>query len=208
MTTSRLLALAALPPLTALGAAFTFPQNPAAVDATGRPLYVDDATLIHSIPALNGAGKRLRTCLTSMTLPQSGYIEFMPTVTGAHSASSNRLQCEAESAESITCTEPDDADRAVVFDADPSEYFRLGPNTDLDEALEIARAFRNESVDYGAGEKRFFATLPLREIAKKGTAFSVHFSDCGCHETIRVERQLVHGRWGVYAIGQPDGMCV
>src|SRR5690348_14928851 len=102
--------IAVLAPLTALCAEFTFPQDPAAVDANGRPLYVDDATLAATIPDLAAVGQRLGTCLTNMTWPHSGFIEFMPTVTGPHTALSNRLYCQAD-AESITCTEPNAAER-------------------------------------------------------------------------------------------------
>jgi hypothetical protein len=176
---------------------FSFHVDPAAMGAYDQPLYVDDATLKAAIPSLNGAGARLSTCINSMTFPASGYIEFTPTVTGMHSATSNRLLCALPDPENIEChAVPDDA-RRVAFDTDASRYFHLGGGIDLQEALEIVRAFEHGRVEIPDGSQPMVNGLPLREVARKGDHVQVGFGDCGCRREMSVTRRRVAGRWVV-----------
>jgi len=180
-------------------ASFTFKIDPTANDAREVPLYVDDATLTSVIPSLQQGDVRMTTCINRNVTPAQGYIEFAPTPTGPHRANANRLLCTVADPGHLDCSEQSEDERKVVFDEDPSTYFRLGNATDLDTALAIARAFDRGEVDFPDGNRSMVERLPPREIAAQGDHFLVSFGDCGCSREVEVTRRQVANRWIVSA---------
>ena len=178
---------------------FAFPIDPALGDR-----YVSDSALTAAFPALRGTPKRLSTCINSMIIPASGTIDFEPTVTGDHTALSNRLLCQIETLGHLTCETQAGERRAVVFDRSPNDYFVLAPHTDLQDALAIFRAFRDATVKFADNARPWIKDMPLREIARVGDVFEVGFNDCGCSNKLTVERRDKE----VVVTKALDGICI
>jgi hypothetical protein len=194
-------------PAAAAERSYEFPIDPNAKSFFGQPLYVDDATLKAAIPSLRAAGDRLSTCINSMFVPASGYIDFAPTVAGSltHWAIAHRLLCSANKT-TLTCTEPQKP-WSVAFDDDPAQFFEVGAGVDLQDALSIDRAFRSGEVQYPPGLSRHKG-LPLRRIKRDGSAYEVSFSDCGCNTRWSVELRRANRDAKVVAIKLLQDICV
>jgi len=199
-----LIALATLLPT---ATSFVLPFDPAAVDGEGRKLYVSDVAIRAAIPSFRDAGPRVGTCINSMFIPASGYIDLLPKITGVNRARLFRLDCSLGKDEKLTCSDSR-ADPNVVFDTDPRDYFWLKPDVELDVALQIYRGFRNSTVEYPSGKERWINGLPLRSIERQGDSYVAGFSDCGCSESWRVERRIVAGKPRIVAIEPLNGICV
>lgn len=170
-------------------ATYEFPIDPSAVGADGHPLYVGDAAIATAIPGYAQLGARIGSCMSGMTIPRMLYVAYQPTVTGAHTALSNTLECEqSEDRETLACR-PHMAASSVVFDVDAVHYFALGAGTDLENALEVYRAYRDGRIAFADPEQPHFKTLPVRQISTEGELFLIEIGDCGCSETLEVVRQ-------------------
>jgi hypothetical protein len=182
--------------------------DPAARGVDGRPLYVTDEQLRAKIPELGTFGERIETCMQGMTRPMSYYFTYPPTVTAPHKALTNSVLCEGNHGETDIRCRADIARNAVVFDADPSRYFTLGPNTDRDAAIEVFRAFNEERIVYSEEAKPWIKGLEVREITQEGSTFIVGKADCGCNEKVAIERRSEGTAVSFVAIKKLEGMCI
>src|SRR3954468_19906594 len=109
-----------------------------AVDASGKPLYVDDARIKARIPEVPVGGERLRACFNGEAEPPELWLTFGPTVTAPHTARVTYLACTFQSADALhdrrgtlTCKQARVA--TAGFDEDPARFFRV--EEDVDPAL-------------------------------------------------------------------------
>jgi len=186
---------------------FVLPLDPAAVDERGHKLYVSDAAIRAAIPSFKDAGPRIGTCINSMFIPASGYIDLMPKITGTHHARLFRLDCSLGKTNNVACSESR-ADPDVVFDTDPHEYLWLESGVELEVALDIYRAFRDKQVEFPPGKERWIKGLSLRSLKRQGDSYVAGFSDCGCNESWVVERRLAAGKSRIFAIKPGQAICI
>jgi hypothetical protein len=186
------------------------PLNPAAVDAKGAPLYVDDAVVRAKIPWLAGVGERLDMCMMS-SFPPSLSIVYRPTVTAPHHATTNVLRCDLEKPEnSLTCHRWSDS--SVIFDEDPNRNFRVEANTTIEDALAVFRAFEQHRISFPPGMRNPMASrdLPshIERIDKRGINFLIHFGSCGCGGSLTVERRTIGKESSFVVVKPPKDFCV
>ena len=183
----------------------TFKVDPKAPVGT----YVDDATLIAAFPSLEGAGKRLGTCINPMFIPASGYISFTPTVTGAHAALENRLNCTLMKPEELSCSDQPANERKVMFDKDPSLSFHVDPSVDADTAVAIARAFEEDAIVFPNERSRpIVKRLPFRDIRRAGNGYEVGSSDCGCTFIAIIEKRSVGAKLQFSVREVKQNLCI
>jgi len=181
--------------------------EPSARAVDGRPLYVTDEQIAARIPDL-GRRERIETCMQGMTQPMLYYFTYVPTVIAPHQALTNTVQCEGTRGEADLRCHADVSGNAVVFDADPRRYFSLGAGTDRDAAIEVFRAFNEGRIVYSEETKPSIKGLEVREITRQGPAFAVRKADCGCNESVVVERRGEGAAASFVAIRKLDGMCI
>lgn len=170
-------------------ATYRLPFDHSAVRPDGHPLYVSDAKIAAAIPGYAALGERIGSCLSGMTVPQMLQVVYPPTVTGPHAALSNALECElAEDGKTLACR-PQLAAAQVVFDVDPRHYFTLGAQTGLMDALDVYRAYREGGIAFADPGVPHFKSLPVSEISVEGDLFLIRTGDCGCSETLEIERK-------------------
>jgi hypothetical protein len=182
--------------------------DPSARDVDGRKLYISDDQLRAKIPALEDLGVRIETCVQSMTEPMSYNFTYAPTVTAPHEALTNGVQCEGSPDDRNVRCQADLWRTAVVFDGDPQYYFAFGPNTDRGAAMEVFRAFNQGRVVYSDETKPWIKGLKIREIAQQGSTFVVRKEDCGCTESVAIERRSEGGAVSFRLIRKPEGRCI
>src|SRR5262249_62370345 len=125
------------------------------------------------IPRFAEFGGRISTCLSGMTIPQQLFLSFTPTVTGPHQALSNTIDCDkADDADLLTCRAHVE-ERSVIFDDDPTKFFEIDANIDIEDALAVYRAFRDGQVSFPDDTGPHFKTLSIRGISRDRDRFLI-----------------------------------
>ncbi|GEM_PF-3721257 len=186
---------------------YTFAVDHAAVAANGNPLFLDDAKVAAAVAELAHVGARIDTCRVGAAFPNLLDVTYAPTLTGPHTAKANRLACEFDGEEKLVCRTSGSDD--VAFDQDASQFFRLGKATELDDALQIFRAYRSSEIHFP--EKMKFPNVrdsKIVDISRQEKYFIISTADCGCGERLEVERRTAGNTSSVVAVKVLSSICI
>ena len=187
---------------------YTFTVDRSAKGPDGYPLYITDAEIVAKIPRFSGLGTRIDTCMQGLTIPEWLHVNFPPTISGPHTALSNALNCEKPHDSGEFSCHASLADAQVIFDQDSTQYFTLGPATNMDDALEIFRAYRDGQIEFTTETQPWIQRLKIREISADGKYFRIRKGDCGCSEELKVERRETGGKTSIVAVEKVSAVCI
>jgi hypothetical protein len=176
--------------------------------ADGQATYVSDEQLREKIPELADIGERIDTCVQGMKVPMSYIFTYAPTVFAPHQALTNIVQCEGNRDDPNLLCRANISQNPVVFDEDSRHCFVQGPNTDRGAAIEVFRAFNEGRILFSEETKPWIKGLQIRQITQEGSTFVVMKADCGCNETVAVERGADGTASSFVAIKKLQGMCI